>query len=319
VGGGTYQTVINEDFSPPPAVPPVTINCDAAIRNARLELTEPAGNLVGSAFFNQARPNDDFMAEFDFTFPEASAPGADGLAFIMNTGGPLDIGGVGGGALGFKTGDVSGASVFPGFAVVFDTWQNEGEPSHNWVGFINLQLGTAPQVAADVPEEFCNNATFHATIVGSQGTFVVLLENTSIGMERRQILGAALDSFTPAPTNFGFTAGTGGAWARHAVDNFRLGLLTAPPQGNFIRGDANGNLVIDLSDAVFELLFSFNGTVTSNCQDAMDADDNGRLEVTDALRILRYLFQGGPAPAAPFPTAGTDTTPDTLPACLRGL
>jgi hypothetical protein len=60
--------------------------------------------------------------------------------------------------------------------------------------------------------------------------------------------------------------------------------------------------------------------VSTNCPDALDADDNGRIEVTDALRVLNYLFKTGPAPAAPFQTAGGDPTKtDLLPICRRGL
>ena len=36
--------------------------------------------------------------------------------------------------------------------------------------------------------------------------------------------------------------------------------------------------------------------------DAADADDNGRLELTDAVRILNHLFLGGAAPLAPGPS-----------------
>ena len=39
---------------------------------------------------------------------------------------------------------------------------------------------------------------------------------------------------------------------------------------------------------------------------AIDADDNGLLEVTDAIFILLYLFQSGDAPLAPFPLPGDD-------------
>jgi hypothetical protein len=78
----------------------------------------------------------------------------------------------------------------------------------------------------------------------------------------------------------------------------------APPP-TFIRGDANGDLVIDISDGVKVLRHLYAG-VTIDCQDALDVDDNETLNVTDAIRILNYVVQNGPAPSPPFPTAGTD-------------
>ena len=50
-----------------------------------------------------------------------------------------------------------------------------------------------------------------------------------------------------------------------------------------------------------------------------DADDNGTVELTDAVNIFLYLFSGGDAPKPPAPSAienypasdcGTDPTPD---------
>ena len=54
------------------------------------------------------------------------------------------------------------------------------------------------------------------------------------------------------------------------------------------------------------------------CQDAADSDDNGQLNITDGVRILNYLFLGGPAPPAPGPdSCGPDpTSDDDLPTCV---
>jgi PKD repeat protein len=83
-----------------------------------------------------------------------------------------------------------------------------------------------------------------------------------------------------------------------------------PITQSFVRGDANGDGAIDLSDGLAILFFLFAGGSALECEDHGDADDNGSLAVTDALRILNYLFRGGPAPLAPFPAAGRDGTAD---------
>jgi hypothetical protein len=75
----------------------------------------------------------------------------------------------------------------------------------------------------------------------------------------------------------------------------------------FVRGDADLDSRINITDAVVVLLYLFNGSAQPHdCRDAMDADDNHALELTDAVRILGYLFLGSVAPAAPFPGCGVD-------------
>ena len=86
----------------------------------------------------------------------------------------------------------------------------------------------------------------------------------------------------------------------------------------FLRGDSNGDGRLNLSDAVRILLGLFAGEGATSCPDAEDVDDNGRVDLTDAVRLLAYLFQQGPAPAAPIEEAGADPTEDELD-CQRGL
>lgn len=89
-------------------------------------------------------------------------------------------------------------------------------------------------------------------------------------------------------------------------------LLHSPHRPTFIRGDSDGNGVVNLTDAVFILKGLFQGGPQPKCPDAADADDNGTVNLTDALYTLNYLFRGGPQPKAPFPTKGPDPTADAL-------
>lgn len=53
------------------------------------------------------------------------------------------------------------------------------------------------------------------------------------------------------------------------------------------------------------------------CADASDVDDNGVLDVGDAVVVLSYLFGVFPlTPADPFPSCGTDPTFSDLFGCL---
>ena len=75
---------------------------------------------------------------------------------------------------------------------------------------------------------------------------------------------------------------------------------------------------MDVSDAIKLVLHLFGGLPVT-CLDALDADDTGALNVTDAVVLLNYLFKMGVAPAAPFPANGPDpTTGDPLD-CAQGL
>jgi hypothetical protein len=89
----------------------------------------------------------------------------------------------------------------------------------------------------------------------------------------------------------------------------------APAQvgpGTFLRGDANLDADIDVSDAVGTLSHLFLGAPPLACDDAADSDDNGSVEITDAIRTLVHLFLGGPAPELPFPEPDRDFTLDPI-------
>lgn len=81
--------------------------------------------------------------------------------------------------------------------------------------------------------------------------------------------------------------------------------------GSFVRGDANSDSEVDVSDAVKVLLVLFAGAGAS-CEDALDANDDGAASIADAIYILQFLFRRGPPPPAPFPGAAEDPTGDAL-------
>jgi dockerin type I repeat protein len=88
------------------------------------------------------------------------------------------------------------------------------------------------------------------------------------------------------------------------------------PLTTFIRGDANGDGSVDLSDAVFILFALFAQPQDPRCPDALDSNDDGAVDLSDAVRLLETLFLGGAPLPLPYPGAGIDPTLDLL-ACLR--
>jgi hypothetical protein len=86
----------------------------------------------------------------------------------------------------------------------------------------------------------------------------------------------------------------------------------------FIRGDANVDRVVDLTDAVSTFSALFLGGRRLPCLDAADVNDVGRVDITDPIFLLNHLFLGGPRPRPPFPEPGTDLSPQTALGCERG-
>ena len=68
------------------------------------------------------------------------------------------------------------------------------------------------------------------------------------------------------------------------------------------RGDGNGDERVDLSDAVAILRHLFLGSALV-CPAASEVNGDGDVDVSDALFVLNFLFQGGPVPVGESPTS----------------
>jgi hypothetical protein len=93
--------------------------------------------------------------------------------------------------------------------------------------------------------------------------------------------------------------------------------LTHPLTGPFIRGDSNGDGLVNRDDAM-NILYSFPGPYASDIHPfdvkgaidltAADANADGIVDYRDAFYLFRYLILGSPPPPAPFPEPGGDET-----------
>ena len=103
----------------------------------------------------------------------------------------------------------------------------------------------------------------------------------------------------PAP-NTDFIAVAAGGSHNLAIKASRL---------EFLRGDANTDgKDLDLSDAIFILSYLFAAGSKPTCLDAADANDNGKVGLADAIKILGHVFNNqGPLPE-PFSECGIDPT-----------
>ncbi|HEX9284235.1 MAG TPA: SUMF1/EgtB/PvdO family nonheme iron enzyme, partial [Nitrospirales bacterium] len=86
-----------------------------------------------------------------------------------------------------------------------------------------------------------------------------------------------------------------------------------PGQGaRWIRGDASVGTFLGLEDVITIAQHLFLGDPEHlPCDDAADANDDGQVNIGDAISVLFYLFDGD-QPPQPFPECGEDPTEDSL-------
>jgi hypothetical protein len=79
----------------------------------------------------------------------------------------------------------------------------------------------------------------------------------------------------------------------------------------FIRGDADSDSRVTITDPIVILNHLFLQDEAPTCFDAADANDDAVIDLSDAVRILLFLF-GGSAFDPPLGLCGSDATPDAL-------
>lgn len=83
-------------------------------------------------------------------------------------------------------------------------------------------------------------------------------------------------------------------------------------EAQFTRGKCNDDSEVDLSDAVFLLLWLFQEGSAPLCADACDFNDDGTLDLSDPIAELGFLFHDATVPPLPFGDCGGDPTEDLL-------
>jgi hypothetical protein len=81
----------------------------------------------------------------------------------------------------------------------------------------------------------------------------------------------------------------------------------------FLRGDANGDGAVNLSDILKIRDWAFLGLAPPACFDGADANDDSLVNGSDMSFLSNFLFLGGSPPPPPGPTScGRDPSPDLL-------
>jgi hypothetical protein len=170
-----------------------------------LRLTEGGYEQAGSAWSpHKINVSRSFESKFKVWLHHGQ-PGADGIAFLVQTEGPYALGGWGGG-LGYR-------GVKPSVAVEFDTFQNSPDPNNNHLAVV---LDGNPDVHAAVgtPSIPLYGRPFDARV-----TYDAAAKNLSVyvkafraGSPEQLVLQKTVDLATEAGGRsawIGFTAGTG--------------------------------------------------------------------------------------------------------------
>ncbi len=93
-------------------------------------------------------------------------------------------------------------------------------------------------------------------------------------------------------------------------------LLTLPAPGvcevPFKRCDCNQDGICDIADGIQIFRFLFQGLANPPCFDPCDNDDNGQVNIADAVYAIFYIFTDGPLPMPPFAECAIDPTLDEL-------
>ena len=86
-----------------------------------------------------------------------------------------------------------------------------------------------------------------------------------------------------------------------AIDEIELYAGESTPRAEFIRGNADGQGGLNLTDGIFLFNFLFLGGPPPTCREAADANNDGELNLTDGIVVLNFQFLGGSEPAPPGP------------------
>jgi hypothetical protein len=164
----------------------------------------------------------------------------------------------------------------------------------------------------------------HIEIDYNNGRVQVFLSAPATGTEPEFPRAKVLDAAVVFPASggvdpvlqsaaIGFSGATGGSYADHEIDNVEVRVHAKGGGGpTFIRGNANADASINITDGIYILNYLFLGGPRPPCLDAADANNDSTVNITDGIYVLNFLFLGGLKPPAPHPACGPDSGDDNV-------
>lgn len=194
------------------------------VENDNFILTNNTGDQAGYIYYSTPQNLTScaqFTVTFDFRITNSSTPTADGIAFWYISNPPT----------GFTAGSGIGLPNNPnGLILILDTYNNSGPNTMPKISLRRLdgtsnyvESSTTGQLTADlVNQTFITNGNWHTcTLSYYFGTVTVSFDGNPPVMTGTTTLN--LNGY------FGFSASTGGSWAKHAIKNVNITGAPEPP------------------------------------------------------------------------------------------
>lgn len=87
-------------------------------------------------------------------------------------------------------------------------------------------------------------------------------------------------------------------------------------EARFVRGDCDADGRIEISDGLFSLMYLFvAGSPIPRCLEACDANSDTGHNLADAVFTLNFLFRAGDVPSPPYPDCAADPEVATTLGC----
>jgi len=129
----------------------------------------------------------------------------------------------------------------------------------------------------------------------------VLLATMTLKLE--DTMQICMDScFWPPAVSLEFFNGPGRRWVPRLGtphDPYSYRVCFNVRRSDFIRGDANGDGLIDLADIVHLINFLYRNGDPPAPMEAGDANSDGIVDVADVVYLVNYLYRGGDPPGSP--------------------
>ncbi len=84
-----------------------------------------------------------------------------------------------------------------------------------------------------------------------------------------------------------------------ALPAVAIAIVVDDDPGVLMRGDADDNGSINVTDVIYLNNYLFAGGPAPPCWDQGDVDDNYSINITDPIYLSNWLFNGGPPPPGP--------------------
>jgi subtilisin family serine protease len=149
-------------------------------------------------------------------------------------------------------------------------------------------LGSSDYVASsssDAAYTYSSGTSFSCPLTAGAAALVIQAHPTWTNQQVRWAMMMTASNAATPNNNYGW--GIINTWAA-------IHYSYAPP--SYVHGDADGDAMVNISDAVFLVNYIFAGGPAPSPLLAGDADCSGIVGVSDAVYIISYIFGDGPAP-----------------------